>query len=168
MKNILLIALGTFFITACSTSKFDYQTAYKFSHHNYQKSELAPVEPLASIGPEQPTVSRLPADQAIIDLVAPPSDATAKFVENYKNASKQEKKAIRQQVKQQYKSLRKEVKEAKKEATTKDIHFNQKMYIGLVVFGAGILIAILASGAVGAVAIIVGIGLIAWGFIEQA
>jgi ElaB/YqjD/DUF883 family membrane-anchored ribosome-binding protein len=167
MKNVLLIVGGIFFITACSTSKFDYNTAYKFSHYKYQKSELAPVEPLASIGPVQPNLSQVPSDKAIRDLARSP-DATTAFLESYQNASKQEKKAIRQQVKEQYKSLRKEVKEAKKEATTKDVHFNQKMYIGLVVFGAGILIAILASGAVGAVAIIVGIGLIAWGFIEQA
>ncbi len=168
MKNILLIVVGVFLITACSTSKFDYQTAYKFSHYNHQESKYQAVVPLVSIGPVQPTVAPLPADKAITDLAIPTSDATSKFVENYKNASKQEKKTIRQQVKKQYKTLRKEVKKAKKEATTNDIRFNQKMYIGLVVFGAGILIAILASGAFGAVAIIVGIGLIAWGFIEQA
>lgn len=168
MKHILLIVVGVIFITACSTSRFDYQTAYKFSHYNYEKSESAAVEPLASISPVLPIRYHLPADQAIKDLTAPSSDATANFVEHYKNASKQEKRAIRQQVKQEYKTLRREVKQAKMEATNKDVHFNQKMYIGLVVFGAGILIAILASGAFGAVAIIVGIGLIAWGFIEQA
>jgi len=168
MKHILLIVVGVIFISACSTSKFDYQTAYKFNHYNYQKTESATVVPLVSIGPVQPTISHLHSDKVIKHLAARSSDATMTFVENYKNASKQEKKAIRQQVKEQYKTLRQEVKEAKKEATTKDVHFNQKMYIGLVVFGAGILIAILASGAFGAVAIIVGIGLIAWGFIEQA
>jgi len=169
MKNILLILVGVYFITACSTSKFDYQTAYKFSHYNHQESKSGAIVPLVSIGPVQPTVvPLLPADKAITDLAIPTSDATSKFVENYKNASKQEKKTIRQQVKKQYKTLRKEVKKVKKEATTNDIRFNQKMYIGLVVLGAGILIAILASGAFGAVAIIVGIGLIAWGFIEQA
>ena len=73
-------------------------------------------------------------------------------------------------MKEEFKTLRTEVKKAKKEAEQNDITFNQKMYIGLVVLGAGILIAILASGAgaLGAVTIIVGIGLIAWGFIEQA
>jgi hypothetical protein len=168
MKSIFLIVGGLFLITACSTSRFDYQTAYKFSHYNYEKSESAAVEPLASISPVLSISYHLPADQAIKDLAAPSLDATAIFVEHYKNASKQEKRTIRQQVKQEYKTLRKEVKQAKKEATTKDVNFNQKMYIGLVVLGAGILIAILASGALGAVAIIVGIGLIAWGFIEQA
>ena len=167
MKNVLLIVGGIFIVAACSTSKFDYNTAYKFSHYKYQKSELAPVEPLASIGPVHSIGSHMPSDKAIKAL-ASSSGATTAFMEHYKNASKQEKKAIRQQVKEQYKSLRKEVKEAKKEAATKDVHFNKKMYIGLVVFGAGIIIAILASGAFGAVAIIVGIGLIAWGFIEQA
>lgn len=168
MKNALLIVGGLFFITSCSTSKFDYQTAYKFRHYSNEKPESAAIEPLASISPVLPISVHLPSDKAIKDLTAPSSDATATFVEHYKNASKQEKRAIRQQVKQEYKTLRREVKQAKMEATNKDVHFNQKMYIGLVVFGAGILIAILASGAFGAVAIIVGIGLIAWGFIEQA
>ncbi len=168
MKSVLLIVGGLFLITACSTSKFDYQTAYRFSHNSYEKPESAVVEPLASISPELPVSVHLPADKAIKDLAAPSSDATVAFMEDYKNASRQEKKAIRQQVKEQYKTLRQEVKEAKKISTTQDIQFNKKMYIGLVVFGAGILIAILASGAFGAVAIIVGIGLVAWGFIEQS
>ncbi len=167
MKNVFLIVGGIFFVTACSTSKFDYNTAYKFSHYKYQKSELAPLEPLASLQPVQSIGSHMPSDKAIKAL-ASSSETTTAFMKHYKQASKQEKKAIRQQVKEDYKSLRKEVKQARKDLATQDIHFNQKMYIGLVVLGAGILVAILASGAVGAVAIIVGIGLIAWGFIEQS
>ena len=58
-----------------------------------------------------------------------------------------------------------------KKALKKDLKSNkisnQKIWIGIVVGVAGSLISILASGSVGAVAIIVGVVFIVWGLIEQ-
>ncbi|GJM28379.1 MAG: hypothetical protein DHS20C17_10140 [Cyclobacteriaceae bacterium] len=169
MKNLLSLLVLLVLAASCSTSKFDYNTAYKFSHQQYKKQQeqlqVIEYQPLTSLKPVLETTSVLPSDKALLDL-AVKSETKVITVADYKNASKAEKKAIRKQVKQEYKTLRKQIKEAKVDAPD-DVVINQKMLIGLIIFGAGILIAILASGAVGAVAIIVGIGLIAWGLIEQ-
>jgi hypothetical protein len=168
MKHTLSAVCLLFLLFSCTTSKFDYQTAYKFSRiQHHPKVEPTVVNPVASLQPQLITVPHYPSDKMLREIDSP-NDKAAAFIASYKNASKQEKKKIRRQIKEEYKSLRKQVKLAKKDAVAKDVVFNQKMYIGLVIFAAGILIAILASGAFGAVAIIVGIGLIAWGFIEQA
>ena len=162
---------------SCSTSKFDYNTAYKFSQYNYQQEQEqehtlerpADVQALASLKPVvTATEATLPSDIALREMAQPAAKSAEAFKEYYNNASKSEKKAIRKQVRENYKSLRAEYKEAKEDSTNKDIVFNKKMFIGVVVLGAGILVAILASGPVGAIGIIVGIGFIAWGFIEQA
>ena len=169
MKHLLFLIGACLLISSCSTSKFDYQTAYKFSYRQYQQPQQQ--EPVV----EQLLVSRklhseatpvkLP-DQILIQPEV--KNSTANLFETYQNASKEEKRAIRKLVKQDYKTLRKEYKKAKKDSPNKEIVFNSKMYIGLVIFAAGLLIAILASGSFGAVTMIVGIGLLAWGFIEQA
>lgn len=176
MKNSLLVVGAIFLLSACSSSKFDYNTAYKFKYQQNKRQESsfldiqkpAPVTlaPMASLKPIFPITASLPADVQLKQLTDS-KNAKATVFEHYKNASKSEKRAIRKQVKQEYKLLKKEVKEARDQAT-KDIVFNKKMYIGAVILAAGILVAILASGGVGAVGIIVGIGLMAWGLIEQA
>ena len=81
-------------------------------------------------------------------------------------------KQIRKEEKRAHKAVKKqlirELKDIKKvngqEATQA---MNQKIFIGLVVAAAGIVVAILASPGLGSVAIIIGVGLIAWGIIEQ-
>jgi hypothetical protein len=178
--NNLDIMLNRFYIFAiclifcsCSSSKFDYNTAYQFSQYNYQKKEIQQeptehVHVLASLKPVVAPVATMPTDKELQQMSKPVTSSTESFKVYYENASKAERKVIRKQVKEDYKTLRKEYKKAKKDAEAKDIAFNSKMYIGLVLLGAGILIAILASGSLGAVTIIVGIGLLAWGFIEQA
>ncbi|TRX55989.1 hypothetical protein FNH22_17665 [Fulvivirga sp. M361] len=70
-----------------------------------------------------------------------------------------EKKVLIKEVKEDIKALKK----AKKEASIE----NKKVYAGIIIAAAGLLIAILASGALGGLAIIVGIALIAWGLIED-
>jgi 23S rRNA A1618 N6-methylase RlmF len=78
-------------------------------------------------------------------------------------------KEIRKEEKRAHKEVKKQlVKEIKEVKKAKDSEaMNRKVYIGIIIAAAGIVIAILASGGVGAVAIIVGVGLIAWGLIEQ-
>lgn len=172
MKGLFTLLVVLILAAGCSSSKFDYQTAYKFSHTQYvkeqgQQQQLV-FQPLASLKPVMETPSTLPSDKALLDLAAT-GKTKAVTVEYYNNASKEDKKAIRKQVRQEYKTLRKQVKEAKqvKEDAAQDFVFNKKMMIGAIILGAGILVAILASGPVGAVGIIVGIALMAWGLIEQ-
>lgn len=188
--NKLWLTLGICLILcSCSTSKFDYQTAYRFKYQQEQQERqhtgeqqdqvqvLGPSLAEASDGtqeqvPEQLEVSLKPAAKvatsAYADQVVMDQGVAPMTKESFDALSKTEKRVIRQQAKEDLKSLKMQVKKAKQEAATKDVVFNKKMYIGLVIFAAGLLVAILASGPIGAIGIIVGIGLIAWGFIEQA
>ena len=158
---VLLVA------SACSTSKFDYNSAYKFSTYNYQKVEKPQVvEPIASISPQISENEVIPSDLALRQHSL--EHTIADFKESYAAASKTEKKQMRKDIKRQLKEVKRDMKQAEKEARQNDVYFNKKMYVGLVVLLAGIVVAILASGPIGALAIIVGVALIAWGFIEQA
>ena len=156
-----------FLTSACSSSKFDYKSAYKFSTYNYQKVQKPQlIEPVASIKPQLAQRVIIPSDMQLRQHAV--EHMVTNFKENYASASKQEQKQMRKDIKKQLKEVKRDMKQAKKEAKQKDVYFNKKMYVGLVVLLAGIVVAILASGAVGALAIIVGVALIAWGFIEQA
>ncbi|MEM9298397.1 MAG: hypothetical protein AAGA64_08400 [Bacteroidota bacterium] len=64
------------------------------------------------------------------------------------------------------KEVKKDIKALKKAKKDKSIE-NRKVYVGIIIALAGLVIAILASGAIGALGIIVGVVLIAWGLIEQ-
>lgn len=171
MKKLLFFLGASLLISSCTSSRFDYQTAYKFSYINQPQQQKPPTEILeVPLVASAKSLTGLPPVQLPQEISVQPqldSDAT-NFMESYENASKKEKRVIRKKVKEDFRTLRKEYKKAKQEAVAQDIVFNKKMYIGLVIFAAGLLVAILASGPVGAIGIIVGIGLIAWGFIEQA
>jgi hypothetical protein len=108
---------------------------------------------------EIPSVKKIVEEHKENVRVLKASEADQKVLE--KQIRKEEKRAQREVKKE----LLKEIKEVKKADATKAM--NQKIFIGIVIAGAGIVIAILASGGLGAVAIIVGVGLIAWGIIEQ-
>lgn len=178
MKYLFFLLGAGLLTSSCTTSKFDYHTAYRFSYTNQQESaQPATQQKQKLVMVDQLLASTKPVSSSVqvglpdkIDIQPNKVANTSNLMETYENASKAEKRAIRKQVKEDYKTLRKEYQQTKKEAAAKDVAFNKKMYIGLVVFGAGLLIAILVSGggALGAVGMIVGIGLIAWGFIEQA
>ncbi len=158
---VLLVA------SACSTSKFDYKSAYKFSTYNYNKVEKPQqVEPIASIAPQISQNVAMPSDLALRQHSL--EHTIADFKASYAKATKAEKKQMRKDIKRQLKEVKRDMKQAEKEAKQNDVYFNKKMYVGLVVLLAGIVVAILASGPIGALAIIVGVALIAWGFIEQA
>jgi len=124
------------------------------------------VEPLASIQPELSNTLILPSDMQLRQHAV--EHMVADFKQSYAGASKLEQKQMRKDIRKQLKEVKRDMKQAKKLAKQDDVYFNKKMYVGLVVLLAGIVVAILASGAVGALAIIVGVALIAWGFIEQA
>ena len=64
------------------------------------------------------------------------------------------------------KEVRRDIKEIKK-AKKKSAIENKKIYAGIIIALAGLLVALLVSGAIGGVGILVGIVLIAWGLIEE-
>ncbi len=167
---IKLLVAGLLVFSSCSSSKFNYQSAYKFSHYQYQKTTPAKAPaPVASLKPVQVPAQHMPSDQKLRELQQQQAEkAAGALAANYKTTSRAERKAMRKDIRQQFKKVRQNMKAAEKEARQQDVVFNKKMYIGLVVLLAGIVVAILASGEVGALAIIVGVALIAWGFIEQA
>ena len=196
MRIILSLLATLLVLSNCSTSKFDYQTAYKFSHYDYKPGQTKVEDPisleqqnqfqsqereklitgsvipsrtslalLASTKPVTSPVPSIPSDINLSNFAT--TESAASMADQYKSASKQERKLIRKKVKLDFKSLRLQMKKAKKDATSQDVVFNRKMWIGAIILGAGILTAILASGEIGAIAIIVGIALLAWGLIEQ-
>ena len=168
---LTILGVGLF---ACSSQRLDYQSAYKFSHYNYQKptpgnqSENAPVHALASTNPDfapvpvsHPQITFTKAENDAIDRV----DVAEKS--SFTKLTREEKKAFKRDIKQQLRKISREQKLEKKEAKKKGAQMNRKIYTGLIIAGAGIVVAILASGAIGGLAIIVGVALIAWGLIEQ-
>lgn len=73
--------------------------------------------------------------------------------------SPKEKKEVIREVERDIKELKK----AKKKASIE----NRKVYSGIIIAAAGLLVAILVSGTLGGLGILVGIVLIAWGLIEE-
>ena len=73
--------------------------------------------------------------------------------------SVKEKRALIKEVKKDIKGLKK--------AEKKDSIENRKVYAGIIIALAGLLVAILVSGTLGGLGILVGIVLIAWGLIEE-
>ncbi|MCG8322615.1 MAG: hypothetical protein MI921_24155 [Cytophagales bacterium] len=158
----LILGLGLF---ACSSSRFSYQDAYKFSNYSYQKNQPADInqeeelyfEPLASTNPNlDPVITSRP----VITLPKMGDKKVTKL-------NKQEKKALKRNIRQEFKETLKAHKTLKKEAKNKKAAMNRKVYSGLIVAGAGLIVAILVSGTLGGLAIIIGVALIAWGLIEE-
>ena len=76
-----------------------------------------------------------------------------------KDLSSKEKKVL-------IKEVRKDIKELKKAQKKSSIE-NRKIYAGIIIALAGIVVAILVSGTIGGLGILVGVVLIAWGLIEE-
>ena len=190
MKKSSIIFLAALFLGACASSKFNYKDAYKFSHYDYNKKaetetladkqalvqeETKPKsensidfseaeQPLAST---EDRVADEPTPEKAIQKLADKLETHQKAKKDPKvRLSKEEKKNFRKEVKQDFKEIKQQVKELKQEEA-KNVSMNQKVYIGIIIALAGLVIAILASTGIGALAIIVGVGLIAWGLIEQ-
>ena len=168
---MIILGLGLF---ACSSSKFRYQDAYQFSNYNYQKSP--PVtgqdqyfEPLASTNPDfnpvTPPHPKLAIPKMDVREAYPAEKLPLKQTKS--KLTRKEKKAFKQNIRHQLKEVLKEKKALKKEAKNKKAAMNRKVYSGLIVAGAGLIVAILVSGTIGGLAIIIGVALIAWGLIEE-
>ncbi len=173
----LTIVLGSF-LFACAPSKFNYHQAYKFSQYKYQndphttdKHTIASdgsVNLLASTTPDlEPTMyadNRLSLTKVSEALENESNFSNAVVTRKIK---REKRKAFRKEVKTKVKDFIKERKEWRKQNKKKGKAMNRKVYTGLIIAGAGLIVAILASGTIGALAIIVGIALIAWGLIEE-
>lgn len=75
---------------------------------------------------------------------------------NISKMTKSEKRAVLKEAKKDIKALKKQSKIT-----------NEKIYWGVIIGLAGLVIAILASGSLGGLAILVGLILIIWGLVEQ-
>ena len=117
------------------------------------------VEPESKVDLFQAPASTAPRSSDIHDAKAPDLSGQFKAIEPVPYIPHLSKKEL--------KAAKKEIKREIKEQNNRSQIANRKIWIGVVVGVAGILISILASGSVGAIAIIVGIGFIAWGLIEQ-
>jgi len=182
MKTFLIncvTILAIFGLSSCSTSKFNYKSAYKFSHYNYHKSDqsinfsnardeqvfvsLKPLKPY----PITPSVSVLEnLDYSVKKNIASESLKDVKH-----KLSKTEKRELRRKLKKEIKQIKSELKvESLKsiESAQAGEGMNEKIFIGILVGGAGLILLILkVASPLGVLALVAGLGLIVWGFIEK-
>ena len=135
------------------------------------KIEKDPVEELQAdeliaTSDTKAALEELPEIQAIVKKYQQKQeDITSGLIKpSREKALKQEQKAMRKELK---KELKDQVAEIKKVSREQDMSPDRKIYIGLIIGAAGLVVALLASSSIGGLAIIVGVGLIAWGLIEQ-
>lgn len=191
-QNLLFVFLGlSLGIFSCGspkyTANFTNDPFYKAEKPTIaQENAQAPSEVIPVVTPEEITKpsEATPDDEAVASretlitkLGKVPSikkivDEHKENVRELKESNLDEKslkKEIRKEEKRAHKEVKRQlIKEIKEVKNTEDKEaMNRKVYIGIIIAAAGIVVAILASGAVGAIAIIVGVGLIAWGLIEQ-
>ncbi len=160
---------------SCSSSKFNFDSAYKFSQYDYSSRNSAqdlkiaepPTDYLASIRPsgyglnDIPKLGQLERIQHLKQL----------FSTDVSTLTKERRREFRKEVKSELKNLRKLkkenktlVKELKKDDATKRV--NSWVYTGLVVGGAGLVLLILdVATIVGVIALLVGLGFIVYGLL---
>lgn len=192
MSALALLA-GSMCFTACSpkyTASFNQSKPFYEEKTLVAENQQEPITetvitetaPAAIVAPEAPSEKMVAStDKNVIrELAEIPSikslvEEHKANVEALKESQLDQKtltKEIRKEEKRAHKAVKKQlVKEIKEISSVNDSEqtnaMNKKVFIGIVIAAAGIVIAILASGGLGAVAIIVGVGLIAWGIIEQ-
>ena len=175
-ERLLAILLFAVCFSACSPKyTASFEPSRKFYNDNKPvavkaskiedetKPALETLEPkeevaLASVASENVLIEKKTdtRTQKIIDKYAIEGVPSAKTV--LKMPQKQRLKVL--------KEVKKDIKSLKK-AKKKQSIGNRKVYAGIIIALAGLVIAILASGTIGALGIIVGVVLIAWGLIEQ-
>lgn len=90
----------------------------------------------------------------------------SKYTENKIPSTKEILRMPLKEKRQVFKEIKRDLKSIKKAKESQSID-NKKIYAGIIIALAGLVIAILASGPIGALGIIVGVALIAWGLIED-
>jgi len=187
--SILTLLLGVLFFTSCApkyTASFNKSRSFYDDDESRvvkttEQAEVTATEAVPSPEKVEDETMVASTDKGMIRKLAEIPSIKAIVQEHKANVEEIKKtdadqkeiaKEIRKEEKRAHKAVKKqlvrELKDIKKvdgQEATKAM--NQKIFIGIVVAAAGIIVAILASGTLGAVAIIVGVGLIAWGIIEQ-
>ncbi len=188
--SLLAFLFGGFIFSSCTPK---YTASFNNSREFYKgETQVVKNDPVKAVEEEQDVITQAPEEApetmvastdkkaVVAQLAEIPS--IKKIVEEHKENvanlksseldQKELQKEIRKEEKRAHKQVKKQlVREIKEIKSVKDTDsaqaMNKKIFIGIVVAAAGIIIAILASGGIGAVAIIIGVGLIAWGIIEQ-
>ncbi len=186
MKTHYLIAriIVLIIISGCSSSKrFDFKTAYKFGHFKYSKHIPS------SNGSKDELMASLNSEHLVIPPKEPSELSSAPQSWLKQDLSRAELKEIRKELKQEIKSISSEIRtmrKAKKLApeeeqakfesgiTEKKVErdaakgLNQKIFLGILIGAAGLVLIIVdVLPPVGGIALVVGLVLIVWGFIEK-
>ena len=117
--------------------------------------ETVEIEKLTTSLSEKPVLTTPKAEQL-----------EEKYINSNKLSVKEINKLSGKEKKKLFREIKKDLKEIKKLKKKSSIE-NRKIYAGIIIALAGILVAILVSGTIGGLGILVGIILIAWGLIEQ-
>lgn len=166
--NYLLIICIAIASISCAGNKFDYQSAYKFKSPNTKHIGIYPNEPdgdfSADIMTTAPSQKNIELNK---NIEFPAAKVNSNLTENttdeqiLTSLSKKERKIFNRIEKKIERKL-----EAKP-AASKSV--NSKIYTGVVIGGAGLILMILAGGTLGAIgglALLVGLGFIVWGLLE--
>ncbi|MEM7106912.1 MAG: DUF308 domain-containing protein [Bacteroidota bacterium] len=177
-ERILLIALLAIVLSACSPK---YTASFGPSRNFHEPEQLKIENPdalltdreslneeLTSTIPEESVVE---ASTTGVPTVSPSrTTRTEQIVQKYtEEGVPSTKEVLKLPTKEKVKLLtqvKKDIKALKKAKKNNSLD-NKKVYAGIIIALAGIVVAILASGALGGLAIIVGVALIAWGLIEE-
>ncbi len=188
LSGLTLIAGGLFFSSCAPKNTASFTQSRPFYDDTKPRlvqadAEIVPEKEEIIASPAQPDKEKVMAstDKKVIRQLAEIPSIKAIVAEHKANVqeiknSESNHAELQKQIKKEEKRARKEVKKqlVRELKDIKKVHgqeatnaMNQKIFIGIVVAAAGIVVAILASGGLGSVAIIIGVGLIAWGIIEQ-
>ncbi len=176
-ERILAMAFLAVVFSACSpkyTASFGPSQKFYKSEKSQIPNALSEVTDRQKVitqnTPEKQVVASASTSPKHVPPIASTSTRTEKIVEKYtKNELPSVKKVLKLPAKERKKVLKevkKDIKALKKAKKNNSIE-NKKVYAGIIIALAGLVIAILASGPIGALGIIVGVCLIAWGLIEE-
>ena len=159
--------LSILLISSCSSRKFDFSSAYKFSSYqpkveSVQHQEVEPIL-IASRGQ---TISGKPYIPSYLTIKESQQEATLKL-------NKKERTALKKELKKSLKKIRKVVRadpaaaDIMAEKVAKEIT-DDKVYAGAVIGIAGLILLILdIVTPLGVLAVVVGLALIVWGLLER-
>jgi len=182
IKNFIIywfvFSIGIFFFSCSTTKKINFKDAYKFSYYNYQNA-LSPESNLRDVNQPLYASTKVPLDyleRKPIEILIPEGRKYSKVALD--NLTKARKKELRRKIKDEIKQIKIDLKNNKKDkrlispgalATSQDSKgMNQKIYIGILVGAAGLILLIVNVATIlGVLALVAGLGLIVWGFIEK-
>ena len=189
MKPLHLVLCSILLMGGCSTSKkFNFNAAYKFSYYDYSKQSVSPSPPADNlVASTDSEILVIPSKKPEVVL----HTGRSKFQSDTKDVSRAELKQIRKELKREIKSINSEIKVLEKSKriapekerskfessiTEKKVQkeaakaMNRKIFLGILIGAAGLVLIIIGGstlGPIGGIALVVGLVLIVWGFIEK-